>query len=402
MTLVFDPRGAGISGDMVLAALVDLGADPHRITQEAAGYADLLPGSSMEKMTFREERRGGVRCSRMVLRTLDPRSRPAPEMAGAVRDATSQLGISGEAASFAAKSVESLIRAESRIHGSAPDEVILHESASLDTLIDIVGTASALDQLGTFGDVVTMPVNVGSGTTTFSHGTFPNPAPAVLEILRDAGIPMSGSSAGFETATPTGACILAGLGAVPRQFYPHMCPSGIGYGAGSRNPRDFANVLAVVRGQEDSGSYERISVLETGVDDVTGESLERTISQAMENGALDAAVYPGTGKKGRPASMVTVLCAPELAGAMADLIIRQTGTLGVRITAADRYVVPRRNGSVTVRINGTDHALRYKIHTHRNVSDWKIEADDVSRVSAETGMPPRRVEGLARGAVDED
>ena len=403
MVLVFDPRGAGISGDMVLAALVDMGADGGSICDQIRECAGLLPGSSIKEMSFREESRGGIRCTRLVLETDDGGSLPAGEVADAIQDAVSRMGLSEAAAGFANRSVRSLISAEAHIHGVPPDSVHLHEAASLDTLVDIAGTAAALDQLGVAGEsVVTMPVNVGGGFVTFSHGTFPNPAPAVLEILREAGIPVMGGPAGTETATPTGACILAGLQAAPRPFYPQISVSAAGYGSGSREISGTANVLRIIRGEGELHAYDRISVLETNVDDASGETLGRTVSAAMEMGAADAAVYPGTGKKGRPSSLITILCRPEMINEMTDMVVRQTGTLGVRVTTADRYTLPRENHTATIRIDGTDHAIRYKTHAHRDIKGFKIEADDIARISSGTGLPPHQVERLARRQIEDD
>ena len=403
MVLVFDPRGAGISGDMVLAALVDMGADGEGICGLIRECAGLIPGSSIREMSFRKESRGGVRCTRLVLETDDQTSLPAGEVADAIRGAASKMGLSGAAAEFANRSIRSLISAEARIHGVSPDSVHLHEAASLDTLVDIAGTAAALDQLDAAGEsVITMPVNVGGGFVTFSHGTFPNPAPAVLEILREAGIPVEGGPAGTETATPTGACILAGLQAAPRPFYPQIRASAVGYGSGSREISGAANVLRIVRGEGELRAYDRISVLETNVDDVSGETLGRTVSAAIEMGAADAAVYPGTGKKGRPSSLIMILCSPEMINEMTDMVIRQTGTLGVRVTAADRYTLPRENHTATIRIGGAAHTLRYKTHAHRDVTGFKVEADDIARISTATGLPPHQIERLARRQIEDD
>ena len=149
-------------------------------------------------------------------------------------------------------------------------------------------------------------------------------------------------------------------------------------------------------------AYDRISVLETNVDDVSGETLGRTVSAAIEMGAADAAVYPGTGKKGRPSSLIMILCSPEMINEMTDMVIRQTGTLGVRVTAADRYTLPRENHTATIRIGGAAHTLRYKTHAHRDVTGFKVEADDIARISTATGLPPHQIERLARRQIEDD
>ena len=399
--LVVDPRGAGISGDMVLAALVDMGADGGAISDGLAECAKYLEGSAITTMRFETEYRNGAKCTRLRLETADPPSRPAADMLRAVDESGSHLDISKEAATFARRSVESLIAAESRIHGVRPDSVRLHEAASVDTLVDIVGTAAALDQTGAIHDTaVTMPVNVGSGVTTFSHGTYPNPTPAVLEILRVAKIGMTGSTIDAETATPTGACILAGLQAASRPFYPYMTAESTGYGAGLREHDGVANMLVVSRGTAATGGG-TIYVLETDIDDISGESVGGAISNIMEAGALDATAHPGIGKKGRVSYRLSVLCEPDAVDSMIHAIIHHTGTLGVRVAPTDRFVLPRENRSTTMSINGTEYAFRYKVRTHMGESDFKIEYDDISRAALDTGIGAARVERLVRRHIED-
>ena len=399
--MVVDPRGAGISGDMMLAALVDMGADGGAICDGLAECAKYLEGSAITSMDFKPEYRNGARCTRLHLETRDPPSRPAADMIRAVDESGEHLGVSKETAAFARRSTESLIYAESRIHGVQPDSVRLHEAASIDTLVDIVGTAVALEQTGAIRDAaITMPVNVGSGTATFSHGTYPNPAPAVLEILREAKIGMMGSAIDAETTTPTGACMLAGLRAVSRPFYPYMVAGRTGYGAGLREHTGVANMLAVSHGMAATGGG-TVYVLETDVDDVTGESIGGAIANMMKAGALDATAHPGIGKKGRISHRLSVLCEPDAVDSMIHAIIHHTGTLGVRVTPTDRFVLPRENRSITVPINGAEYAFRYKVRTHLGESDFKIEYDDISGAALDTGISAKRVERLVRRHIED-
>ena len=402
MVLVVDPRGAGISGDMMLAALVDMGADGGAISDGVTECIRYLDGSAVDSMSFRAEYRSGVRCTRLELETRDPPSRPAAEMVRAIGDSTSHLELSEKAAAFARRSIESLVSAESRIHGVTCDSVRLHEAASADTLVDIVGTAAALDQIKALDDqAIAMPVNVGGGSVTFSHGTAPNPAPAVLEILKDAGLAMVGGGIDAETATPTGACILAGLRAASRPFYPRMVAERTGYGAGSRDHAGVANVLVLAQGPTGAGT-ETVYVLETSMDDITGETIGGAISEIMKAGALDAAAYPGIGKKGRASHLLSVLCTPDAADSMIRTIMRQTGTLGVRVTPTDRVALPREVRRITVEINGAEYVFRYKVRTHMGETDFKIEYDDIAEASAGSGMGHMRVERLVRRRIEDN
>lgn len=402
MVLVVDPRGAGISGDMILASLVDMGADGAAISDGITDCARYLEGSSIVSMRFSTMRRNATRCTRLELEALDPTGRPAAEIVRAIDDSVSHLGISEKAAAFARRSIKALVSAESRIHDIPHDKVRLHEAASIDTMVDIVGTAMGLDHIGGLDDrIITMPVNVGCGSVTFSHGTSPNPVPAVLEILKEAGIAMTGSDISTETATPTGACMLAGLGAVSQTFYPEIIVERTGYGAGSRDHSGVANVLVLAQGRT-CGSVQTIYVLETNLDDATGETIGGAISEIMRAGALDVVAYPGTGKKGRTSHLLSALCTPEMADSLAHVIIRQTGTLGVRITPTDRFVLPRETRRITAEINGVCHTFRYKIHTHTGETDFKIEYDDIASAAASSGMRVTHLERLVRRQIEDN
>ena len=400
MVLVVDPRMAGISGDMMLSALVDMGADSKEIVSQVQKYISLINGASIDAITFEKISKGGIACTRMILEARDPPRISADQMVQAICDAATRMKLSPAAVSFAARCINVLVSAESRIHGG---EAHLHEVASADTFVDIVGTASALDQLNIFNDIVfTTPVNIGSGTVTFSHGTFPNPAPAVLDILKDAKIAMFGDNIGYESATPTGACILAALESRSVPFYPYVTPRRTGYGAGSRDLKDRANALLLISGDSHPAAQDSVSVIETNLDDVTGEILGDTISKAISMGALDATIQQGTGKKGRPVYMITILCGYGLVEDITDMLVRRTGTLGVRITRARRYTLSREHHTASVKIMGIQYDIRYKRYTHRGAPGFKIEFDDTSQISAKTGIPPRDVERLARRAIEDD
>ncbi len=402
MVLIVDPRGAGISGDMILSALVDLGADGDLLINDIQECAQFLPESVINDMSFKKTIRGGIECTELVLDTKDPDSRPAADMLRAIQRSTEHMNLSEAAAEFAHRSITYLIDAESKIHGTTPTSAHLHEAASLDTLVDIMGTATTLDRMGVFTDVIeTTPVNVGSGTVTFSHGTFPNPAPATLEILRAANFPIIGSGIDNETATPTGVCILAGMQATPIPYYSQTAITNVGYGAGSREYANCANLLTIAQGEEAGLNQDTIGILETNIDDATGEMLGETISAVMEKGALDASIYTGTGKKGRPTSLVRVLCHPQKIRDITDTMIVYTETLGIRVSTTKRYTVNREMRACNVQIRGKPYSVRYKIHTHHGLQDFKIEFDDITFVARDTGMTITQSERILRRGIED-
>ncbi|CAI9832744.1 conserved hypothetical protein [Nitrosopumilaceae archaeon] len=400
MVLVVDPQVAGVSGDMFLCSLLDMGADPGRVRSRILECADLA-GQRITRLEFARVRRGGVSAFGMELEAEGPTSRTGASMRGAIGEAAGRLGLSGDARAFAASCIGALVGSESRVHGVPEDSVHLHEAAGADTLADIIGAASAMDDLGLFGErVVCMPVAVGAGTVEFSHGVMSNPGGAVLEILRGTGAVIRGGPGGSELATPTGASIIASLGAEHAASYPAMRVEAVGYGAG-RAEAAFPNVLKVVRGAEEAAPPAgRVSVLETSVDDVTGEALGGLPDRLVDGGALDAAVLPGTGKRGRPSWLIRVVCRPGDAAGLAGRLIRETGTLGVRVSVSERIEAAREERRATVRISGRSFDVSYKVSEFGGVRGYKIQFDDSRRVAAETGMAVRDAEAAIRRCID--
>ena len=187
-----------------------------------------------------------------------------------------------------------------------------------------------------------MPICVGGGTITFSHGTMTNPASAVLEILKNSKLVIHGGMVKNELTTPTGACILVNLTNTSIEFYPSMKIDSIGYGAGKNDFDNFSNVLKIVRGiKKNNFESDSVIILETNVDDVSGEILGNLIEKIMHDGAKDASIYHGITKKGRPTNLVSIICDNDTIDKITDTLITETGTLGIRVTSSNRIIVPR-------------------------------------------------------------
>lgn len=402
MVVVIDPQVAGVSGDMMLCSLVDLGADEDRVINAIRRSEEFLSGSSVRELGFRRVTKNGIRAVSLVLDIDEEvRERTGAAMRLAVANSVDTLEISKDARSFAASCIDSLIQAESRIHGTPEDSVHLHEASSFDTVADIVGVAVALDSLGVFDDdIVCLPIAVGGGTVKFSHGTTSNPAPAILEILRGSGLAIAGSPTGGETTTPTGACILASLAKKSAEFYPPMTVASIGYGAGKKDFEGFANVLKVVRGTSGGVGTDSVTILETNVDDVSGEVLGNMIERVMKDGALDASIYPGITKKGRPTSLVSVMCRRMDVERIVGTMVSETGTLGVRVFESARLVVPRTLHSISVSLDGITFQARFKRSTFKGRSSFKIEFDDLKTISEAVGKPIKETETLIRREIE--
>ncbi|RNJ78354.1 MAG: nickel pincer cofactor biosynthesis protein LarC [Nitrosopumilus sp. H8] len=400
MVLVIDPQVAGVSGDMFLCSLVGLGADRTKITDGIRRCEKFLSGSKITRLDFGRVQRSGLDAFQLMLEAdEDTSSRKGTDMKKAVRDSAAELSLSKRAQEFAASCIEILVSSESRVHGVPEDSVHFHEAAGIDTLADIIGAAIALDDLGLFGErIVCLPVSVGGGTVSFSHGTMSNPAGAILEIFRGTNIMIRGSGAGEELATPTGACILVGLKAEPAEYYPSMRVESIGYGAGQKET-ESPNVLKMVRGTDSIGT-DSVKILETNVDDVSGEILGNLIEKVMAVGARDVSIFHGITKKGRPTNLVSVMCDDDTVEDIVDTLVLETGTLGVRISESARFVVPRTEHRATIRLGDRAFEVSYKRSEFKGRRDFKIEFDDIVRVSEETGMPVKETESLLRREIE--
>jgi hypothetical protein len=232
-----------------------------------------------------------------------------------------------------------LATAEAKVHRAALDDVHFHEVGAIDAIVDVVGSAAALDWLG--AEVFVSPLPMGRGFVKARHGVLPLPAPAVVECL--AGFATYDGGIDFEFVTPTGAAIVAAH-ARGHARWPRMAPERVGWGAGTADLKDRANLLRAVLGTpsvEDVATGTHV-VLEANLDDVTGELTASAIDTLLAEGALDAWAGPVTMKKGRPGLVLSVLATRERADALAHAVLRETPSLGVRRYAVSRLERPRR------------------------------------------------------------
>jgi hypothetical protein len=245
---------------------------------------------------------------------------------------------------IALRAFELLADAEAKVHGIAPEEVHFHEVGAVDTITDIVCASVGLSSLGV-EKWRCSPVNVGSGFVNCAHGRMPVPAPATAELLK--GVPVYASGPQMELTTPTGAAMLRVLGCAFDAEGP-LVVSAIGYGAGGRDPEGFSNVLRLSIGTpartvtgKRSFSGDRVVVLECALDDATPQVLAHAMELALEHGALDVMAAPVTMKKGRLGTLLTVLCRPEDEEDLEKLLFRETTTLGIRRREGERVILER-------------------------------------------------------------
>jgi uncharacterized protein (TIGR00299 family) protein len=370
---------AGLSGDMLLGALLDLGAPLDAVRAAIASTG--VQGWSVEPIRVQRQ---GIRALHAQVAVTDSASeRSAVELIELVSGAQPEpVGAVARAA------VLSLAEVEADIHGMSIDEVHLHELGGIDTVVDTVGVAAAAHALG-LSSVWSTPLRLGHGQTMSAHGMLPVPAPATLALL--AGVPIVGVPGGSETVTPTGAALLAALGCRYGEI-PAMTLARTGYGAGTRDTPERPNVLTALLGLPTvtSSGREPLTVLETTVDDVTGEVLGQLIDRLLSAGAVDAWIASVTGKKNRPTQVITALCQPSDDAAVTAVLMAETGTLGVRRIDAQRDVLPRSEGRVIV----AGHEARVKVGPHRA----KPEYDDLVEIARATGAPVRVIADRAQAA----
>ena len=374
MILWLNPVG-GVSGDMLLGALLGLGAPIEAIRGAVASTG--LTGWDIETG---QVRRGALVATRATVVVAEqPSERRAAELIDLVARARPEA-----AARTAARAVEAIARVESRLHGVPPAEVHLHEIGGLDTVVDTVGVAAALLALDV--DAVHCgPLPMGTGALDTRHGRIPLPAPATAALLAEAGASVTAGGE-QETVTPTGIALLLATGA---RFgpVPDMTVRAVGYGAGGRDDPGHPNVvqalLGTPRAPAPDGEVAPMVLLETTVDDVTGEVLGHLLERLVAGGAADAWITPVLMKKSRPGHTVHVLAAPERAAACETLLLRETGSLGLRRRTVERLALPRY--TTTVDVDG--HPVRVK---H---GPWgaKPEHDDVVAAADALALPLREV-----------
>lgn len=375
----------GLAGDMLLGALLDAGAP-----LDAARGAVAATGLTGWDLTCERVTSHGLSAVRARVHVQDQATRRrAAELIAMASRARPQ-----PVAALAVAALTAIAEAEARLHAVSPAEVHLHELGGHDTLIDIVGTAAALHALGVTA-VHCAPLPLGTGQVRTAHGILPCPAPATLALLEGASV--TGTALPGETVTPTAAALLRAA-AVRYTPPPPMTLARTGYGAGTRELPGQPNVASVTLGTpaapaaaDTRTDTQNVEVLETNLDDVTGETLGYVIARVLEAGALDAWVTPAVMKKGRPAHVLHVLNRPEDTPALQRLLFTETGTLGIRRAALTRTALPRT--ITTVDLDGVPVRVKHGPH------GAKAEHDDLAAAAATLGLPLRSVAERAARAV---
>ena len=379
--LIFDPFH-GAAGDMITAALLDCGADlPIVLRAMQAVVAE----PKISTVT-----RAGIRAVKVDTRAT-PAHRTFPEVMQRIDSAAGD--VPAPVLVMARRVFERIRVAEEEVHGT---HAHFHEVGADDAIADIIGACTALHSLSTDG-VKVLPITVGHGTATGSHGTFPIPAPATALILKDAGlVAVAGNHMG-ELCTPTGAALLAEFATMTVPNPVAYTILAIGYGAGTRDPHHAPNVLRamIVESAAAAGDLEQdtVDILETNVDDVSGEVIAHAITCFMAAGARDASAMPVIMKKGRPGYLIRVICLKETSAALAELMARELGTLGIRcIPAVHRFIAERTIEEIDVTIAGQLRNMPVKCGwMHGAIYTLKAEFDPARDWACELKIPVKDV-----------
>jgi pyridinium-3,5-bisthiocarboxylic acid mononucleotide nickel chelatase len=411
---------AGISGDMLMGGLVDAGA-PVELLQRTA--ASLALGAELRVSRVS---RSGIQSTKIDVIVNGCLHEPAAatgaieqETAGGhahdhphdhghnhkhehsaeqpehehgrslpqIRSLLMRAELTQRARTLSLSAFTLLAQAEGRIHGVPAEEVHFHEVGGIDAMVDIACCAAAADALDLDGWYCS-PINVGSGFVNCAHGRFPVPAPATAELLKN--LPVYAAHVQAELVTPTGAALLRALDC-RFEATPVMRTQTIGYGAGTRNPDRFPNVLRVSIGeiaQAQPFREDKVTVLECAVDDLSPQVLAHTAQLALERGALDVMSGPVTMKKGRLGTLLTVLCKAADAAHLQQLIFRETTTLGIRVREENRVVLARESTAVQ-----TDFGVIQVKTGSWQGEEWNAapEFEDCRRAAAAFDVPLKTV-----------
>lgn len=377
---------SGISGDMILGALVDAGV-PLDLLKE--GLSKLhLDGYTLTASTVLKK---GIKATKVdvVIESPELPGRPLKDLREIISESALDLSVKEKSLSI----IQRLVSAEAVVHNCPVEEVHFHEVGHIDTIVDVVGAVYGL-QLLDVGRVVSSPIDTGSGSVEMSHGVFPIPAPATAELLK--GVPIYSSGTERELTTPTGAAIITTM-ASSFQTLPEMRVTAIGYGAGGWNLDKKANVLRLLVGEETEGyDVDEVMLLEANIDDMNPQIYEYLIERLLQAGALDVCLTPTIMKKSRPAHILSIVVRIEDLDAIRRLVFRETTTLGIRGSKVTRSILNREIKEIELPYG----KVRVKISGDKNgVLNVTPEYEDCKRIAIESGRPLKEIIELAKRKI---
>ena len=389
MTIIIDPQSSGIAGNMIIGALVDLGADSNELKS-------IMEKSAYEfgkvEVTFEKKLKSGINSTYCHVEMMEHKhSINYPEFIEKIE----KLEIDEKVKKTAIKVFERIAKAESKVHGKTMEEVHFHEVGASDAVVDVIGSIYGYYSLNLDKQkVIGLPIAVGGGTVKTAHGIIPVPAPAVLEILNGAHI--IGGPVDSELATPTGCAIYMEICDEIKEFIPSVKPKNVGYGAG-RKDFDHPNILRIIE-TSDITESDRIDVIETNIDHLTGEEIGYLFDKLLDTGASDVSVTPIIMKKNRQGSLLKVISSRKNRDKIVETIFAETGSLGIRISPnMHRGVAKREFTKKTFDINGKDYEVTFKIgYINGEIISKRPEYEDLKRIAEDSGLPLRKIKELIK------
>ncbi|SHJ73404.1 hypothetical protein SAMN02745165_03045 [Malonomonas rubra DSM 5091] len=376
---------SGISGDMFLGLLIDLGLPLERLQTELKK----LPLTGYELKVDREQRHGIEGCRLQVVHEEGHHHRSWSTIDKMLEGSE----LDEQPKQTARRFFRRLGEAEAKVHGIDIDKVHFHEVGAIDAIVDLTGAAIGLYLLG-IEKLLCSPLPLSRGMSKCAHGALPLPAPAVLKMLH--GLPIVSSGSDKELVTPTGATIVTELAEFCE--LPQLTIDRTGYGVGGWQLEDRPNLLRGILGEmvEDATQTDRVQLLETHIDDSTAEQLGYLLEQLFDAGALDAAYSPLQMKKNRPAHRLTVACEPGCAEKLAKLIMHQSSAIGVRSTSCNRFRLHRRTATVATELGEAQVKLLYDGDRFLRLS---AEYEDCRKLAQTSKLPLQQVYRLVENAA---
>lgn len=389
MTIIIDPQGSGIAGNMLIGAFVDLGADADELKE-------IMEKSAIEfgkvEVTFEKICKHGIDSTFCHVEMLENNhSINYPKFIEKIKS----LDLNDNVKKTSIKVFERIAKAESKVHGKTLDTIHFHEVGASDAVADVIGSISAYYSLGFNNQkIIGLPIAVGGGNIKTAHGVLPVPAPAVVEILKDAN--MVGGPVDSELATPTGAAIYMELCDEIKEFIPLIKAKKVGYGAGKKD-FEHPNVLRIIE-SSDMAESDNIDVIETNIDHLTGEEIGYLFDKLLDNGASDVSITPIIMKKNRQGSLLKVITREKNREKLIEIIFKETGSLGIRIaTNMHRGIAKREFEKKTYEINGKNYEVTFKIgYVNGEIISNRPEYEDLKRIASETELPLRKIKEMIK------
>ncbi len=389
MTIIIDPQVSGIAGNMLIGAFVDLGADANEIKnimeQSAEDFGKV-------EVTFEKTNKKGISSTYCHVEMLEHKhSISYPEFIEKIN----KLDLDEKVKKTSIKVFERMAIAESKVHGKTLDAVHFHEVGASDAVADVIGSIYAYYNLHLDNQkIIGLPIAVGGGRVKTAHGIIPVPAPAVVEVLKDA--KMIGGPVDSELATPTGAAIYMEICDEIKEFIPLIKAKKTGYGAGKKE-FDHPNVLRIIESSDISES-DTIDVIETNMDHLTGEEIGYLFDKLLDSGARDVSITSIIMKKNRPGNLLKVISRKEDREKVIETIFKETGSLGIRIAPnMHRGISKREFIKKTFKINNKDYEVKFKIgYLNGDIISKRPEYEDLKKIAQDSGLPLKKISEMIR------